>query len=204
MLQETFYGLLQQYKVDKSRAEQYWGEITDCYSAAGRHYHTLEHLLHMLQQLQAVKDQVRDWNTILCSLYYHDAVYDASVKDNEAQSAVLAALRMQAMGMPPALIEKCKQQIMATKDHASATDPDTDFLTDADLAILGREWPVYKDYSEKVRLEYAMYPDVIYHHGRKAVLRHFLDKERIFKTTYFFECFENQARLNLQQEYDSL
>lgn len=204
MLKEIFLELLQHYGVEQHMAESYWKELADRYDAAGRHYHTLEHLLHMLQQLHAVKDQVRDWNTILFSLYYHDAVYDASAKDNEGQSAELAAGHMQAMGVPAALIEKCKEQILATKDHQPATDPDTNFLTDADLAILGRDWPVYKEYSEKVRQEYTLYPDAIYRPGRKAVLRHFLDKERIFKTAYFSGRFEGQARQNLQQEYDSL
>lgn len=204
MLQETFFELLQQYNIEQEPAEQYWEELVRLYSANGRHYHTLSHLSHMLQHLNLVKEQVSDWNTILFSLYYHDAIYDASAKDNEAQSAELAALRMQSMDMPVSLIEKCKRQIMATKEHRSAADPDTDFLIDADLTILGRQWPVYKDYSEKVRLEYAMYPDAMYQAGRKTVLRHFLDKERIFKTTYFFERFERQARQNLQREYNNL
>lgn len=93
---------------------------------------------------------------------------------------------------------------MATKDHRSAADPDTDLLTDADLAVLGRDWPVYKAYSEKIRREYAIYPDALYKPGRKAVLQHFLAMERIFKTTYFYDRFEKQSRQNLQQEYDGL
>ncbi len=54
------------------------------------------------------------------------------------KSAALAGARMKRHGVPAEQIEKCSRQILATKDHRSVADQDTDLLTDADLAILGR------------------------------------------------------------------
>lgn len=204
MPEEIFFRLLQGQGVEQEPAAPYWQELAACYNTPGRHYHTLEHLSHMLMQLQQVRAEIKDWDTMLFSLFYHDAVYDVRATDNEAQSASLAEDRMRAISVTDDRIKKCKQQILATKDHRSAADEDTDWFTDADLAILGREWPAYKDYSEKIRLEYAIYPDPVYNAGRKGVLQHFLNMDRIFKTAYFFDHFEKQARLNLQQEYDGL
>jgi predicted metal-dependent HD superfamily phosphohydrolase len=51
-----------------------------------------------------------------------------------------------------------------------------------------------------VRKEYLIYPDLIYNPGRKKVLHHFLAMDRIFKTDFFYNKFEQQARQNLRKE----
>ena len=48
------------------------------------------------------------------------------------------------------------------------------------------------------------YPDLLYKPGRKKVLQHFLSMERIFKTEQFFSRFEDKARKNLLQEFETL
>ncbi|HWB25252.1 MAG TPA: hypothetical protein VG738_07220 [Chitinophagaceae bacterium] len=102
--------------------------------------------------------------------------------------------------MPPAKIEKCAAQITATKLHDKTGDTDTDIFTDTDLCILGKDWEAYSRYSAQVREEYKVYPDFVYNPGRKKVLNHFLQMERIFKTGYFFNLYESQARKNIRQE----
>lgn len=204
MLKETFLKLCACFSAASSVAGKYWQEIESLYSAPGRYYHTLEHLAYMLEQLELVRQDVQDWNTVLFSLYYHDAVYDVMANDNEVQSALLAAERMQTLGVPSSVIEQCSLQILATQKHHTVADPDTNLFTDVDLAILGSEPAAYKAYSKKIREEYKVFPDPVYHPGRKAVLLHFLETKPVFKTNYFFERFEMQARQNLQLEYDGL
>jgi predicted metal-dependent HD superfamily phosphohydrolase len=204
MLKETFLKLCAAYTKANSVAEKCWQEIEVRYSAPGRYYHTLEHLAYMMVQLEAVRQEVKDWNAVLFSLYYHDAVYDVTAKDNEVQSALFAAEQMQALDVPLSVIEKSGFQILATEKHHTVAGPDTNLFTDVDLAILGSEPVVYKEYSKKIREEYKVFPDPVYNPGRKAVLLHFLETARIFKTAYFFERFEMQARQNLQQECDGL
>jgi predicted metal-dependent HD superfamily phosphohydrolase len=101
-------------------------------------------------------------------------------------------------------IELCKKQILATKSHIRSTDNDTNYFTDADLSVLGQNWETYLLYYKNVRKEYSIYPALVYNPGRKKVLNHFLSMDRIFKTDFFYNKFETQAKLNLQQEIESL
>jgi predicted metal-dependent HD superfamily phosphohydrolase len=90
--------------------------------------------------------------------------------------------------------------ILATKTHVPNENPDVNFFTDADLSVLGQSFEVYIKYYENIRKEYAWYPNIIYNRGRKKVLEHFLAMERIYKTDYFFDKFEKQARSNMAEE----
>ena len=61
---------------------------------------------------------------------------------------------------------------------------------------------MYSKYYQNVRKEYSIYPEILYKLGRKKVLKHFLAMEKIFKTDYFYQKFEKNARMNLQREFD--
>ncbi len=136
LLKDTFTALLQPYS-NGVVVEQYWLEIEKAYSGKKRHYHNLIHLEQLWQQLFALKSEISDWDTLLFSLFYHDMVYNVRRQDNEEKSAELAKQRLQALPYPPAGIDKCVAQIVATKSHTLSPDLDTNLFTDADLAILG-------------------------------------------------------------------
>jgi predicted metal-dependent HD superfamily phosphohydrolase len=108
------------------------------------------------------------------------------------------------LGIPNDKIARCQQQIIATKEHQYNSDNDTNYLVDMDLAILGESPEIYKDYSGKIREEYAVYPDFLYKKGRKKVLQHFLGMGIIFKTEEFRDIYEQQARENLNTELQEL
>lgn len=204
MLRSTFFALLRHYTNDVHLAADLWQEIEVHYSSGARYYHNLNHLSTLLQQLQAVRNELADWNMVLFTLFYHDIVYDVMKTENEEQSALLAAVRMQQLGIDPVSIERCKIQILATKHHLNHTDSDTNYFTDADLSVLGQDWDAYNAYAENVRKEYAIYPDELYLPGRKKVLTHFLDMSRIYKTDYFFDRLEQCAKQNLRKELEWL
>ena len=109
---------------------------------------------------------------------------------------------MKQINVPTEIIENCKSQILATKTHQDNSDIDTNLFIDADLSILGQDIETYKVYFQNVRQEYSIYPDIIYNPGRKKILQHFLEMDRIFKTDYFFAKFENQEKLNLHYELE--
>ena len=204
MLKQTHTDLLKRYTDDSQLINGYWDEIVEHYSSEGRHYHTLEHLENLLARLMEVKDLIQNWDSILFTLYYHDIIYDVQQPDNEEKSADFAEKRMKELDVPMLVIERCKEQILATKSHVQSTDSDTNYFTDADLSILGQNWEAYETYYQNVRKEYSIYPKIFYNPGRKKVLRHFLAMERIYKTDFFFHQLEQQAKQNLQQEMDLL
>lgn len=204
MLKQTFTQLALSYSENEILIEELWSEIETHYSGKKRHYHSLRHLEHLLEQLTTIKSELKDWNTILFTLFYHDVIYDALKSDNEEKSAELAEVRMKELHVPSELIKRCKEQILATKSHVKSDNDDTNYFTDADLSVLGQNWEVYSAYFKNVRQEYAVYPDLIYNPGRKKVLLHFLEMDRIFKTDYFFEKYEKPARENLRKEAELL
>lgn len=204
VLKETFIALLHQYTQDNNLVNAYWSEIEKAYMSKDRHYHTLAHLENMLKELIEVRNQINEWDTILFSLYYHDIVYNVLKSTNEELSAELAQKRLQAIPVPTSIIENCYQKIIATQKHILSKDTDTNFFLDADLSILGKDWFSYEQYTQRVRKEYSIFPDLVYKPGRKKVLRHFLDMERIFKTNQFFDKYESKAKQNILRELELL
>ncbi len=200
MLEATFIQLINRYTTNTHTAGGLWLQIEIAYGRNKRHYHNLLHLQHLLQQLLTVKEQINNWDATLFALYYHDIFYTIIKTDNEEKSARLAEKIMKEINVPDETIEQTRQQILATKSHATSAIMDVNYFTDADLSILGSDWDLYEDYFKMIRKEYTMYATVIYKPGRKKVLQHFLNMEPIFKTEIFFEQFEAQAKLNLNKE----
>ncbi|NRB84837.1 MAG: hypothetical protein HRU49_13865 [Winogradskyella sp.] len=204
VLKETFIELLTKYTDNDSLKKELWTEIEKNYSSKKRHYHTLEHLDNLLSQLTDVKSEIQNWEIILFTLFYHDIIYNSIKSDNEEKSAEFAENRMKQISVSNDKIELCKEQILATKSHIKSTDSDTNYFTDADLSVLGQNWETYLLYCKNVRKEYSIYPTLVYNPGRKKVLNHFLSMDRIFKTDFFYNKFEIQAKQNLQQEIELL
>jgi predicted metal-dependent HD superfamily phosphohydrolase len=203
-LRQIFTALTQKYTADARLGEMLWEEIEKHYTDKKRHYHTLTHLQELFHQLSEVQEQIQDWDTLLFSLFYHDIIYQATSSDNEEKSAALAKERLQSLSLPPEKIAKCVSQILATKGHEKSHESDTNFFTDADLSVLGQSWQAYADYCNRIRKEYSIFPDFVYKPGRKRVLNHFLQMDRIFKTSHFFSKHEHQARRNLAKESQAL
>lgn len=203
-LKTLWKQLISNYTLDQNLIETFWGEIVKEHTATNRHYHNLHHLEYMVQWAIKYKDNIQDLDTLLFSIFYHDIVYNVKRSDNELKSAQIASERLQRLGVPNQQISRCFQQILATKNHNNTNDPDTSFLLDIDLAILGEQPEKYQAYAKNVRKEYALYPDFLYNKGRKKVLQHFLNMDNIFKTQEFLNSHEALAKHNLKTEMEAL
>ena len=204
MLKDLFTDCCKVYSTDINIIQLLWEEIYTAYSSHKRHYHNLSHLQNIFSELLPLKAVFQNWEAVLFAVFYHDIIYKSVNKDNEEKSAALAVQKLSELGCPPATITHCETIILATKKHEQHTDSDVNYFTDADLSILGANWNDYQQYASGVRKEYAVFPDIIYKPGRRKVLQHFLSMERIFKTSYFFDSFEKQAKNNLKKELDLL
>ncbi|MGZ5189781.1 MAG: HD domain-containing protein [Flavisolibacter sp.] len=200
MLKNLFTELVLKYSSQTEMAEELWLEIEEEYSDPNRHYHTLQHLFHLIEELRAVKTDIRDWDAILFAVYYHDIVYNGVSSDNEQKSSILATHRLQQIRFPAERISLSKYHILSTNGHRIAENDDTNLFTDADLSILGQDWDRYLVYAQNIRKEFKGYPDAIYNQGRIHVLEHFLKMKDIFKTEPFFDRYEKKARKNLSNE----
>ncbi len=180
-----------------------WTTIEVAY--AGRAYHNLAHLEEMLEHFTALPTNIAPAAppTFGIALIYHDIVYSAGRKDNEAKSAYLAVRALHKIGADITQEQYCRSLIMATKTHAASTE-DEALLVDLDLAVLARPAKGYDAYAQAVREEFSRFPSFLYRPGRKKALRHFLEKDRIYQTGYFHQRFEEAARVNLEREIMAL
>ena len=203
MFEDAFKSALLDF-TNKEIVEQLWLEIKSLYSARGRHYHVLSHLDHLIHELSQVKDNITDWQLLVFSIAYHDIVYNPLKSNNEEKSAGFCIERLSLLKFSDAQRNKCFSQIIATKAHSQSDDKDTNYLVDADLAILGSAPSEYRDYKVRIRKEYKMFPDLIYKPGRKKVLHSFLSKQHIYHTEEFRHKFEQQAVENINDELKEL
>lgn len=204
LFEDAFRTEAGQLTDNKVTIDNLWKEIANAYSKKGRHYHNLTHLDNVFIELLQVKELIKDWQTIIFSIAYHDLIYDPLKQDNEERSAEEAWNKLAFLIAPNEQKEKCRNQILATKGHQLSPDADTNFFTDADLAILGSDFEAYDEYARKIRKEYRYFPNLIYNPGRKKALKHFLQMEKIFKTSSFAGKYEKQARINLKRELETL
>ncbi|MEA3491385.1 MAG: hypothetical protein U9R27_05740 [Campylobacterota bacterium] len=200
MLKKQFSKTSLKYCQDVEVIDECWQEIEQGYK--GRPYHNLRHLDALYKELKIVKDDIEDWDALFYALCYHDIVYDVQRSDNELQSATLARAKLKNLNLPPKIIERISQHIIATKEHSKSEDSDSNLLIDADLAILGSG--DYESYLQGIREEYACYSDREFYEGRRVALEYFLMQKQIYKSAYFFDRYEEKARWNLERELQSI
>ena len=196
MLKKQFSKTSLKYCQDREVIDECWQEIVQAYR--GRSYHNITHLEAIYRELKMVTDDIKDWDALFYALCYHDIVYDVKRSDNELESATLARAKLKNLNLTDKMTERISQHIIATKEHSKSEDSDSNLLVDADLAILGSS--DYESYLKSIREEYACYSDREFYRGRRVVLEYFLMQKQIYKTTYFFDKYEEKARWNLEKE----
>ena len=165
------------------------------YAEAHRHYHTAAHVQAVVHALK-----VRGVLTPALELaaWGHDLIYDPRANDNEQRSAEEFDTWLAAQGAPDDLRRTVRALILATRHTAPPSGRDEALFVDADLSILGANSEEFGVYDRAIREEYAHVPDDVYRPGRAQVLRHFLNRERLYTTPEFSEL-ETLARKNLQR-----
>lgn len=203
IIKDTWELLTEKHKINSVLSNKTFQEINKAYSQKNRHYHNLAHVADLLEQTHQHQHLLQDTDSIYFAIFFHDIVYKALNSDNEEQSANFAKKMLEETAIEPSQIQKIYQYILATKKHLpSVADTDLQFLLDADLSILASEPPRYQLYTQQIRKEYRIYPDLIYKSGRKKAMLTFLDRAQIFH--FYQEDKEKQARENIKNEIDSL
>lgn len=184
--------------------------LVDRHAEGHRGYHTAEHVMWVLRNVDTIlaaepdpADQAVDVEAIRAGALFHDIVYEPRSATNETDSAVIAADALRAIGWAPERVELVRDMIEATATHHAQTF-EAMVLLDADLAVLGGEPDAYREYVAGVRFEYGFVEDAAWRAGRAAVLRSFLDRDRIYVTATMSALRETQARANMAAELAAL
>jgi predicted metal-dependent HD superfamily phosphohydrolase len=177
-----------------------WAEIERKYTGPNRHYHTLQHLWDMNVLLNEYYKGDIPFATLI-AMYYHDFEYNTLRNDNEKRSAGHAVAILKSWNVDSSLAQQVSDMILATAyHHSEKDDPEINIFLDADMAVLGFDSWLYKEYLANIRAELNAYPDLIFNRERKKFTEEILAREFVYSTPFFRMQFEAQAKINLQNE----
>ena len=169
--------------------------LAEAYGQPHRAYHTATHIAEVLGWYDRVADDV-GWAApvdVYLAIVFHDAIYVAGAKDNEARSAAWARVE--------GCSDRTAEMIELTARHGGLVPGDVDDETarflDCDMAILGSDPPAFAAYDAAIAIEYRAVPVEAYRAGRRAFLAGVLAKPRIFLSDYFHTRLDAAARANL-------
>ena len=179
--------------------------LSRAYGEPTRFYHNQTHIAACLEALMRYAHLAERIAEVEMAIWFHDAIYDATRSDNEAQSAKWAVIALTKLGLESASVRRIEQMIIATATHAAdALGNDAQLMLDIDLGILGARVDVFERYDADIRREYAWVPEVDYVTRRQLVLATFLEREAIYKTAPLHDALEAQARENLARKIAQL
>ncbi|WP_460734446.1 HD domain-containing protein [Lysobacter tyrosinilyticus] len=177
------------------------------YAAPPRAYHNFAHVEEVLRHYNDVANGP-GWNQpeeVRLAVLYHDAIYEAGRKDNEARSADLAVEHV-GRWMPGGDIDTARvaELINLTARHGSLkpgeVDRDAALFLDCDMAILAADAATFAAYDRGITAEYrGKVPAWLFKLNRRRFLKALLGKERIYLSDWFHERLDAQARINLRR-----
>lgn len=199
-------ALATKYSNDINLINQCFEAICNAYTESHRHYHNLGHISTMLSEINNSSDNSLDKDSLLFATWFHDIVYNPRGNDNEAQSAIVAINNLTQLAVPREKIELVEKLIIATANHtkAPANDDNLNFFLDCDLKVLSFNKEDYLQYAKNIREEYKHVIGFLYKNGRKKILKKFLESSSIYRTDYFKNNYEEQARKNISFELQIL
>ena len=178
--------------------------LIDSYSEPQRFYHTLGHIEHCLSLFDTIRSEVQNPEALELAIWYHDVVYTPGAIDNEQLSADLLMATSDGV-FDDALRDTIYRHIMATvHDGSEYENTDTQFMLDIDLSSFGRPWAEFIQDSDNLRLEMKEQPDNLFYQKQAAFQDKLFGQPRFFKSDYFHDNYEIQARQNRSDYFESI
>jgi predicted metal-dependent HD superfamily phosphohydrolase len=174
------------------------------YRTPRRAYHNLTHVARCLRQLDKLKlDRIPfrggpDRYELELALWFHDAVYDATRKDNEWASAKFFINTFANCGLAHHVDAVYPLILATTHQQPGLTDAER-LVQDIDLADVGGTWARYHRNYLAIRAEFKHLSDEKWEDGRRKFIKQFLSRNKIYQTPYL-AAREKQARANLERE----
>jgi len=196
-------SISQQYK--KWMHSNLFINLIEKMSMVNRPYHNIQHLNNCFDILYT-HPKLKELNTPILrwAIWYHDFVYSTDnpgYRVNEELSAHRAALDLSIIGVSPKDIDAVTEIILATQHHLPTENEVSNAMCDLDLAILGSSPSAYSLYRAAIRREWVHIANKEFNKGRIAFLQQALARPKLFS---ILTDFEDQARINIQYELDTI
>lgn len=182
----------------------WYDRLTHAYAEGRRHYHNQRHIAECLGEFDAARHLVGQAEAVELALWFHDAVYNARAGDNEERSAALAKRCLDEAGVSALISNAVVELVMATKHHQPGENVDAGVMIDIDLSILGQSEERFLAYEGQIRKEYKWVPQIIFRPKRATILEGFLRRDRIYRTDWFYDKYEEKARRNIEASIGKL
>jgi predicted metal-dependent HD superfamily phosphohydrolase len=174
-----------------------YADLRDRLGGRGRSFHNLGHIDDCLQRFDEVAPRLGDRDAVEVALWFHDAIYEPGNPDNERQSAQL--FLDQSAGALPQFRRRVCALILTTRRARTPRSNDCKFIDDIDLAGFGSPWEEFMRNGARLRREFSTQSDSDYYRGLSAFLSALRRRPQFFRTEYFIERYEKQARKNLDR-----
>lgn len=183
----------------------FYGSVRDGNVENYRYYHSIEHIIYMLNKFHLLQDNFN----VVCSeeielaIWFHDLIQDRGSGTNEKRSAQFAQVICVALDLNDTQIKRIKEMIEFTDHFSDPKTEDESVFLDLDLAILSEDWDsLYLDYLRSIKKEYVpvFYSEEQFLNGRIKFLRKLNNKEWIYNSKWFRQEKEHIARSNVQRE----
>lgn len=177
-------------------------DLRNRHAEPSRHYHSWDHIEALLRWFGQRREHLHDPAAVELAILFHDAVYDPTRSDNEAESARLL-MDADLPDLDHAVRARAVRMIEATARHeipeglTPADRSDMAEFLDMDLSILGARTEVFDTYEQAIRREYAFVPEALYREARRGILQRFVERPRLYFSDWGQERFEATARVNL-------
>lgn len=174
-----------------------YADLCSRMNSPGRRFHNLGHIDDCLRRFDEVARHLDDRDAVELGLWFHDAVYVPGDPTNERRSAEL--FLRQSAGARGVLRRRVTALILTTKRDRTPRSNDSKFIDDIDLAGFGASWDEFMRNGELLRNEFAKQSDADYNRGLSSFLLSLRRRARFFRTDYFAQRLERQARRNVDR-----
>lgn len=187
-------------------------ELLQLMRGADRHYHNATHLTTLWRRHRRLSPRTGMAARALqprlaAAILWHDAIYVAGRRDNEAQSAALWRARAAGGGFDAATIEWVASTIVATADHMAPRAPcdsldarSLQWVLDLDLTPIGEPPDDFARNTQRLAREFEGAGAGAWEQQRLGFLRRLAACPQIYRSPAIAAAYEAQARANIERE----
>lgn len=149
--------------------------LLSMWNESHRHYHNLNHLNDLIQQINENKSKFteKEYEKLMLTALFHDCVYEPKSSTNEEDSAKF--LMECSVDKSDSDILDVKQMILDTKSHTSTTYLSESF-NKFDMSVVERGFDQLLEWETGISEEFSVFPKAQYKEGRIKFLESLLDK----------------------------
>ena len=148
--------------------------LLSMWNESHRHYHNLNHLNDLIDQINENKSKYSDkgYEKLMLAAIFHDCIYDPMSATNEEDSANF--LMECVVDKSNSDVLEVKQMILDTKTHKSTTNLSESFNR-YDMSVVERDFDQLLEWEKGISEEYSGYSKDVYKSGRVKFLESVMD-----------------------------